>query len=201
MQGYICTVPLNSTILQVAADRSRSFTSQENQKAAQIPLPLNKQSCDQRVLTFYFQISDRWKKTSVLLFSRFGRNVFSFPVNNPKYAVKAVAVQIPGHCTARRPLERNDRLHRQKSRYQLPSKCQYCLFWLFFWTIFSHERTAFSVFSQARPHGTSNFLLWTKVWLWNWAASRSITEQTYVNLPLASFNEGQSNACTSKTKL
>lgn len=27
MQGYICTIPLNSTILQVAADTSRSFTS------------------------------------------------------------------------------------------------------------------------------------------------------------------------------
>lgn len=148
MQGYICTVPLNSTILQVAADRSRSFTSQENQKAAQIPLPLNKQSCDQRVLTFYFQISDRWKKTSVLLFSRFGRNVFSFPVNNPKYAVKAVAVQIPGHCTARRPLERNDRLHRQKSRYQLPSKCQYCLFWLFLNNIFSWKNRFFCIFSS-----------------------------------------------------
>lgn len=146
MQGYICTVPLNSTILQVAADRSRSFTSQENQKAAQIPLPLNKQSCDQRVLMFYFLISDRWKKTSVLLFSRFGRNVFSFPVNNPKYAVKAVAVQIPGHCTARHPLERNDRLHRQKSRYQLPSKCQYCLFWLFFEQYFLMKEPLFLYF-------------------------------------------------------
>lgn len=68
---------------------------------------------------FYFLISDR-QKTSVLLFSHFGRNVFFFPVNNPKYAVKAVAKQIPTHCTAIHPLERNDQLHQQKSRYQHP---------------------------------------------------------------------------------
>lgn len=44
--GYDCTDPLIGMILHFSADTSRSFVSQENQKAPLVLLQLNEQSCD-----------------------------------------------------------------------------------------------------------------------------------------------------------